>query len=63
MIDWAKVHHISREPGAVVIARRRFWRVSKDGNSLKPICLAKWQTFNGVIEHQAERKRRRDAER
>jgi len=62
MIDWDKVHYIDRAPGSIVIAYRKFWRIGPDG-TLKPIMLRKWQTFNGVIEHQAERKKRRNAER
>lgn len=63
MIDWNKVHYIDKAPGSIVIAHKKFWRVAADGQTLKPILLRKWQTFNGVTEHQAQRKKRREAER
>lgn len=51
-----------RKPGDIVIEHRKFWRVGNDGK-LKPIMLRKWQSFNGVLEHQQQMKKRKELER
>lgn len=50
--------HLMAQPGDIVIADRKFWRVGEDGD-LKPIMLRKWQSFNGSQEGQITLKKKR----